>query len=167
MENDCTIPPTLGELKTMHEFSVPEGLPEFIRNHVRDYLETEGETGHLWDSTSVGGNGLVATLLLVTVGRKSGRVRTLPIGYTKAEAGYLIVGSKGGAPKHPAWYLNLVANPEVSVQVGSDRFDARARVLEGDARDSHWALLVERAPQFKAYQDGIERQIPIVLLERV
>ena len=124
-----SIPPTLGELKTMHQFSVPTGLPEFIQNHVRDYLETNGETGHLWDSTSFGGSGPVATLLLVTVGRKSGRTQTLPIGYTKTEAGYVIVGSKGGSPAHPAWYLNLVANPEVSVQVGSDRFDARARVL--------------------------------------
>ena len=151
----------------MHEFSVPIGLPEFIQSHVRDYLETDGETGHLWDSTSFGGNGAVATLLLVTVGRKSGRTQTLPIGYTKTEMGYVIAGSKGGAPTHPAWYLNLVANPEVSVQVGSDRFDARARVLEGDARETLWALLVEASPEFETYQAGIERQIPVVVLERV
>ena len=151
----------------MHEFSVPAGLPEFIQNHVRDYLETEGETGHMWDSSDVGGNGLVRTLLLVTVGRKSGRTQTLPIGYTKTEAGYVIVGSKGGAPKHPAWYLNLVANPDVSVQVKSDRFEARARIAEGDDREVLWASIVEAAPQFEEYQNGLERQIPVVILERV
>lgn len=151
----------------MHEFSVPAGLPEFIQNHVRDYLETEGETGHMWDSSDVGGNGLVRTLLLVTVGRKSGRTQTLPIGYTKTEAGYVIVASKGGAPKHPAWYLNLVANPDVSVQVKSDRFEARARVAEGDDREVLWASIVEATPQFKEYQNGVERQIPVVVLERV
>ncbi len=151
----------------MHEFSVPTGLPDFIQQHVRDYLETNGEVGHLWDSTPHGGSGPVETLLLVALGRKTGRPRTLPIGYTKTDAGYVIVGSKGGSPEHPAWYLNLVANPEVSVQVGSDRFDARARILEGDARDAAWASLIETAPQFKRYQDGIERQVPVVLLERV
>jgi deazaflavin-dependent oxidoreductase (nitroreductase family) len=151
----------------MHEFRVPEQLPAFIQDHVRDYLETDGEIGHHWDSTSVGGNGLVTTLLLVTVGRKSGRIKTLPIGYTKTDVGYIIVGSKGGAPQHPAWYLNLVANPEVSVQVGSDRFDARARVLEGEARQAVWDSLVKETPQFQSYQDGIDRQIPVVVLERV
>jgi deazaflavin-dependent oxidoreductase (nitroreductase family) len=151
----------------MHEFSVPKRLPEFIRNHVRDYLETKGEKGHIWDSTSVGGSGPVQTLLLVTVGRKTGKSQTLPIGYTKIDAGYVIVGSKGGAPNHPAWYLNLVANPDVSVQVGPDRFDARARVLEGDDRDALWASIVEETPQMKTYQDATERQIPVIVLERV
>lgn len=150
----------------MHEFSVPAGLPEFIQNHVRDYLETEGETGHMWDSSDVGGNGLVRTLLLVTVGRKSGRTQTLPIGYTKTEAGYVIVASKGGAPTHPAWYLNLVANPGVSVQVKSDRFEARARIAVGDDREVLWASIVEATPQFEEYQNGLERQIPVVILER-
>jgi deazaflavin-dependent oxidoreductase (nitroreductase family) len=151
----------------MYEFSVPTGLPEFIQNHVRDYLETDGETGHTWDSSDQGGSGLVSTLLLVTVGRKTGRHQTLPIGYTKTEAGYVIVASKGGAPKNPAWYLNLVANPDVSVQVGPDRFEARARVAEGSERHALWALIVEATPEFKEYQGRVERQIPVVVLEQV
>jgi len=93
--------------------------------------------------------------------------QTLPIGYSKTEEGYVIVGSKGGSPKHPAWYLNLVANPDVSVQVGSDRFAARARVVEGGDREALWSSIVKETPQFEEYQNGVERQIPVVVLERV
>jgi deazaflavin-dependent oxidoreductase (nitroreductase family) len=134
---------------------------------VREYLESDGEEGHLWDNSAFGGNGSVHTLLLVTLGRKTGRAQTLPIGYTKTDAGYVIAGSKGGAPKHPAWYLNLVANPDVSVQLKSDRFEARARVVEGRERDVLWAMLVSATPEFEQYQAGVERQIPVVVLEPV
>ena len=154
------------ERGNMHEFSVPMGLPDFIQSHVRDYLETDGATGHIWNSSDFGGNGPVRTLLLVVVGRKTGRTRTLPLGYTPTEDGYVIVGSKGGAPKHPAWYLNLVANPEVSVQVGADRFEARARVTDGAEREELWGSLVVATPQFEEYQSAVERRIPVVVLER-
>ena len=149
----------------MDEFRVPTGVPRFIQDHVRDYLETNGARGHLWDNTDFGGTGSVPTLLLVTTGRKTGRQQTLPLGYTEIEDGYVVVGSKGGAPTHPAWYLNLVANPEVSVQLKSTRFEARARVALGSERESLWAMLVEATPQFEEYQQGIERQIPVVVLE--
>jgi len=80
---------------------VPANLPDWIRDHVRRYVESDGADGHLWDASIGGGTGLVPTLLLTTVGRKSGRAITLPLIYGKAGDGYAIVASKGGAPTHP------------------------------------------------------------------
>ncbi len=150
----------------MHEFSIPKGLPAFVQEHVGRYLETNGAEGHLWDSSVAGGPGPVPTLLLVTTGRKSGRAQTLPLIYAEASGQYVIVGSKGGAPGHPAWYLNLLSDPEVSVQVGSERFAARARIAEGDEREALWNAMVGAFPPFRNYQEGLERQIPVVVLEQ-
>jgi deazaflavin-dependent oxidoreductase (nitroreductase family) len=71
------------------------------------------------------------------------------------------------APKHPAWFLNLVDNPQASIQIGPQRFDARPGVFEGDTRETLWTSLAKRTPQFEASQAGINRQIPLVVLERV
>jgi len=151
----------------MHDFVIPEGLPEFIQDHVKRYLESDGADGHWWDSRPHGGDGVVPTLLLTATGRKTGLSRTLPIGYTEHESAYVIVGSKGGAPTHPAWFLNLEANPEVSIQVGSDRFEARARAAVGDERAQLWLGIVTKSPVMQTYQDGTDREIPVVILERV
>jgi len=150
----------------MHEFAVPDGLPDFIQDHVKRYLATDGADGHLWDSRPHGGNGVVRTLLLTATGRRTGQSRTLPIGYSEFESAYVIVGSKGGAPTHPAWFLNLQANPVVSVQVEADRFEARARIAVGDERARRWHGIVEASPVMQTYQDGTDREIPVVLLER-
>ena len=82
--------------------------PDWIQDHIRRYLESNGADGHMWD---LSGPGLVATLLLTTTGRKSGKPQILPLIYGKNENGYGIVASKGGAPSHPAWYFNLTAHP--------------------------------------------------------
>jgi hypothetical protein len=108
----------------MSEVLIPAHLPDWIRDHIHRYLESDGADGHMWDSSSVGGPGLVPTLLLTTTGRKSGKPQILPLIYGKAGKGYVIVASKGGAPSHPAWYINLTAHPEVAVQVGAKRFRA-------------------------------------------
>jgi deazaflavin-dependent oxidoreductase (nitroreductase family) len=142
-------------------------LPTWIRDHIRRYLESDGADGHLWDSSERGGPGPVPTLLLTTTGRKSGKPQLLPLIYGKTPAGYTIVASKGGAPEHPAWYLNLVAQPEVGVQVAADRFRARARTATGAERAALWKQMAGIFPPYDDYQRRTPREIPIVVLERL
>ena len=149
----------------MSEVSVPAHLPDWIRDHIRRYLESDGADGHMWDSSVVGGPGLVPTLLLTTTGRKSGKPQVLPLIYGKTENGYGIVASKGGAPSHPDWYLNLAARPEVEVQVEAKRFRARARTATGAERSTLWDQMVGIYFPYVDYQKRTEREIPVVILE--
>ena len=146
---------------------LPEELPDWIKNHVSRYLASNGEDGYLWDASLGGGKGLVPTLLLTTVGRKSGRALTLPLIFGRAGPDYVIVASKGGAPAHPAWYLNLEANPEVQVQVKGEKFTARAHTAQGSERATLWAKMVEIYGPYAQYQTKTDRQIPVVVLKPV
>lgn len=141
-------------------------LPDWIRDHLQRYLSTNGEDGHLWDATLGGGTGLVPTLVLTTTGRKSGRPLTLPLIYGRAGDSYVVIASKGGAPQHPAWYLNLAANPEVEVQVKAERFRARARTATGAERAALWQQLVDIYHPYEKYQAATSREIPVVVLDR-
>jgi deazaflavin-dependent oxidoreductase (nitroreductase family) len=87
--------------------------------------------------------------------------------YTRDGNDLVIIASKGGAPTHPDWYHNLVANPEVTVEVGTERFPARARVTEGDERQRLYDAMAAQMPFFADYQRKTERQIPLVVLERM
>jgi len=147
------------------EFTVPEHLPDWMREHVRRYLATNGADGHLWDSRERGGPGPIPTLLLVTRGRKSGKALTLPLIYGESGGSYVVIASKGGAPAHPAWYLNLVDAPDVSVQVGAKRFEARARTATGAERERLWKQLVAIFAPYESYQKSTPREIPVVVLE--
>jgi hypothetical protein len=100
--------------------------PAWIVEHLRLYLESGGAEGHMFDSSVGGGVGLVPSLLLTTVGRRSGEKRTSPLIYGTAGEAYVVISSKGGADTQPGWYLNLRANPAVEVQVAKERFPARA-----------------------------------------
>jgi deazaflavin-dependent oxidoreductase (nitroreductase family) len=106
-------------------------------------------------------------LLLTTRGAKSGEPRLAPLVYTRDGDRYVIVASKGGAPAHPAWYVNLVANPVVTVEVGSATFAARAVVTEGAERDRLFAAHAVEFSYFTGYQKKTSRIIPVVLLERI
>ena len=143
------------------------GLPGWIQNHLSRYLATNGEDGYLWDSSIGGGKGMVPTLLLSTRGRKSGAVLTLPPIFGQSGPDYVVVASKGGAPAHPAWYLNLEANPDVEVQVKADKFKARARTATDPERAALWAKMVEIYPPYADYQKKTDRQIPLLVLQRV
>ena len=146
---------------------IPGDLPDWIQGHLRQYLATDGADGHMWDSSAAGGPGLIPTLLLTTTGRRSGSVKTLPLIYGKTGTDYVIVASKGGRPKHPAWYLNLVAAPDVNIQVATERFRTRARTTAGVERETLWAQMVEIYPPFVDYQAKTDRVIPVVVLERI
>jgi deazaflavin-dependent oxidoreductase (nitroreductase family) len=106
-------------------------------------------------------------LLLTTTGARSGRERTTPVAYTRDGDNLVIIASKGGAPEHPAWYHNLVAHPEVTVELGAERFPARAVVPEGAERDRLFAQMATKMPNFARYQENTARQIPVVVLRRV
>ena len=142
-------------------------LPDWIKDHLRRYLASNGEDGHLWDATVAGGTGLVPTLVLTTTGRKSGKPLTLPLIYGRAGNSCVVIASKGGAPQHPAWYLNLEANPEVEVQVKAERFRARARTATGAERATLWQQLVEIYHPYEKYQAATSREIPVVVLDPV
>ena len=133
-------------------------LPDWIVDHMRKYVETDGKEGHIWNG--------VPTLLLTTTGRRSKRAQMLPLIYGKDGDRYVIVASKGGDPNHPAWYLNLVAQPQVNVQVGADKFAAKARDATANERPALWDLMAKIWPPYNDYQKKTERQIPIVVLER-
>jgi deazaflavin-dependent oxidoreductase (nitroreductase family) len=130
----------------------------FGQEHVRRYRQTDGAEGHDWQGTSV--------LILTTTGRRSGEPRSTPLIYGKRGNDYVVVASKGGAEEHPDWYLNLVEQPKVDVQVGGDRFKAQARTATPDERPDLWRTMTERWPAYDEYQRKTARQIPVVVLER-
>lgn len=105
-------------------------------------------------------------LLLTTTGAKSGKQRVTPLAYLPSGERYVIFASKAGAPTNPDWYHNLVAHPQVTLEVGTEQFDATAVEVTGEERDQLYARMVERAPGFADYQQKTTRKIPVIALER-
>jgi F420H(2)-dependent quinone reductase len=128
--------------------------------HVLAYRASRGVIGH-----RVPGLG-APMLLLDHVGAKSGKRRTTPLLYLADGDNLALIASKGGHPRHPAWFHNLRANPETTVQVGSERRAVRARVASGEERERVWSRAVEAYPSYADYQARTEREIPVVVLER-
>jgi len=149
----------------MPESSIPDSLPDWIKDHIDLYL-ADGEAGHFWDASLGGGEGMLTTLLLTTTGRKSGKQLMIPLIYRPTgDGGLCVIASKGGAPSHPAWYLNLEANPEVNLRVINDEFKAIARVAEGDERSRLWNMMVDYYGPYTDYQASTDRQIPVVVFD--
>jgi deazaflavin-dependent oxidoreductase (nitroreductase family) len=114
----------------------------------------------------VGGNFEGAPMILVHHrGAKSGTQRVNPLMYQKVDSGYAVFASKGGAPSNPDWYYNLVANPETTVEVGTETIAVRARVAQGDEREGIWEKQKRDFPGFAEYEKTANRQIPVVVLE--
>ena len=105
-------------------------------------------------------------LLLTTTGARSGQKRTSPVAYQEGENALYVFASRGGAPNHPHWYLNLVANPDVTVEVGSETYEATASSLESEEHDRIYAKQSAAFPQFGEYQEKTDRIIPVVTLVR-
>jgi deazaflavin-dependent oxidoreductase (nitroreductase family) len=141
-------------------------VPQWITDHTREYQDSGGQSGHYWDSSAVGGNGIQTCLLLTTVGRKSGRRYTHPLLYGMDGEDYVIVGSKGGSDSHPSWFYNLLAQPQVELQVGADTFAAEARLAQGAERDRLWQLICAIFPPYNDYQSRTSREIPVFSLRR-
>ena len=128
------------------------------RDHLHQYVASNGAEGHIWNG--------VPTLLLTTVGRKSGQARRSPLIYGQDGDRYLIVASKGGTDAPPEWYLNLQADPEVRLQVGADVFDATASTASPEEKARLWPTMTAIWPDYDEYQKKTERDIPIVILTR-
>ncbi|TKG71536.1 nitroreductase family deazaflavin-dependent oxidoreductase [Prauserella endophytica] len=132
----------------------------FGDEHVRRYEETDGEVGHDWENGA-------PVLILTTKGRKTGKERKFALIYQEHEGDYVIVASKGGADEHPGWYHNLVADPQVTVQVKADKFAAKARTASESEKAVLWPKMAAVWPAYDDYQKKTDRDIPVVVLERV
>ncbi len=126
--------------------------------HAAVYKATGGRIGHSFP-------GAPSTLLLDHVGARSGKERTTPLTYFRDGDDLVIVASKGGYPKNPAWYHNLRANPDTTVQVGTERRAVHARVADPQERERLWPKAIETYSGYRGYQERTEREIPLVILE--
>jgi deazaflavin-dependent oxidoreductase (nitroreductase family) len=138
-----------------------EPSPEaWVREQVERYEATDGREANTLRDTGL------PVVIFTTRGHKSGKLRKTPLMRVEHDGAYLMVASKGGAPSHPLWYHNISADPEaLVVQDGADRFDARARELQGEEREVWWRRAVEAYPPYAEYQRKTERQIPVLLAE--
>jgi proline iminopeptidase len=148
----------------MATMKVDAGTPGWQQRHVELYRKTDGAEGHLVDFGRPGMNE-VPCLLLQTTGRKSHTAQTTPLIYGKDGTGFVIIASKGGAPAHPAWYLNLSDNAEVRFQVGSKKYRGTARVAKSPDRERLYAMMTKIFPPYRDYQEKTTREIPVVILE--
>lgn len=130
----------------------------WVAQHIRSYVDSNGQKGHLYHG--------MPTLLLTTRGRKSGLLRRTALIYGRDGDRHLLVASNGGSAQHPAWYLNLTAHPDVTVQVGGDTFGARARVATPQEKRELWPVMAKVFPRYDTYQEATERDLPLVILER-
>jgi deazaflavin-dependent oxidoreductase (nitroreductase family) len=133
-------------------------LHDFNRGIIEEFRANGGEVGGPFAGTPM--------LLLTTTGAKTGERRTHPMVFTRDGDRYVVIASKGGAPTHPAWFHNLVAQPSVEVEVGDERFTATAHVAEGEERARLFAAQAALMPHFDDYQTKTTRQLPVVVLTR-
>ena len=133
---------------------------DFNRNLVRDLRENGGRaTSGPFQGRDV--------LILTTRGAQTGESRENPLAYSRAGDDYVVIGSKGGAPTHPAWYHNLRANPRVTVEVLGERFEAEARLADGDEYEQLFAAHAAKMPGFNDYRAKTTRKLPVLVLKRV
>jgi deazaflavin-dependent oxidoreductase (nitroreductase family) len=137
-------------------------MSDFNQGIIEQFRANAGKVGPPFDGANM--------VLLTTTGAKTGRPRLTPLVYRRDGDRMLIIGSYGGAPKHPAWFLNLRANPTVTVEVGDgttiDRFEATATVLPDEERDELWPTITAEMPGFAEYQEKTSRKIPVIALTR-
>lgn len=139
--------------------SQPQDSPVgWVNDHIRKYVDSGGADGHDWRGAP--------TLLLTTTGRRSGKQHRTALIYRQVGADYVLVASRGGAPTHPAWFLNLEANPDVRLQVRDEEFAGKARVASGDERERLWQAMAEVWPDYDNYKTKTEREIPVIVVER-
>jgi deazaflavin-dependent oxidoreductase (nitroreductase family) len=128
------------------------------RQTIEAFRENGGKVGGIWEGKPL--------LLLTTTGAKSGQRRTTPLMYLADGNRLVIFASKGGAPTSPDWYHNLLAHPQVTIEVGNETFETEAMVLTGEERDRIYAKQAQLYPQFADYQAKTTRKIPAIALER-
>ncbi len=141
----------------MDEFDDPiDPPPGWQRDHIARYVASGGTQGHLWRG--------VPTLLLVTLGRRTGKARRTPLIYGRDGDRYLVVASNGGSTDPPEWYRNLVADPRVRIQVGADVFDGTAQAADPVEKARLWPVMTALWPAYDDYQARTTREIPVVVI---
>ena len=152
----------------MAAIKLAPNLPDWMVEHANRYVSSGGTDGHLYKVTQPGRPEMtVPSLLLTTTGRKSGAKYMFPLFYGEIGASYFVIASKGGAPRHPGWYQNILADPAVEVQVGTKKMKARARTAAGAERTRLWEKALKFWPPYADYQRKTEREIPVVVLDPV
>ena len=144
----------MGSPKTIYDS--PTG---WVRSHIQEYVASNGQKGHLWRG--------MHTLLLTTRGRKSGKLRRTGLIYGQDGQNYLLVASNGGSTTHPLWYLNLVDDPMVEIQVGLEKLAGRARTASAAEKPRMWNIMSKIFPQYDKYQAKAVREIPLVIVEPI
>jgi deazaflavin-dependent oxidoreductase (nitroreductase family) len=146
------------DVTAIEEEAVVDSPTDWVSQHIRDYVQSNGRNGHLFRG--------MPTLLLTTRGRRSGVRRRTALIYGEAGDTYLVIASDGGAPRHPAWYLNLAEDPAVDVQIGAEIFPAWARIASDAEKPLLWQQMTAILPSYNNYQAKATRDIPLVILER-
>ncbi|HET9199725.1 MAG TPA: nitroreductase family deazaflavin-dependent oxidoreductase [Dehalococcoidia bacterium] len=132
-------------------------MNDFNRRVIEEFRANEGKVGGMFQGAPV--------LLLTSTGARSGQARTTPVVFTRDGARYVIIASKGGAPTNPAWYHNLRANPDATIEVGTETIPVRASITEGPERDRLFEAMSGVMPGFADYQRNTRRVIPVIALE--
>jgi len=143
---------------------IEPGTPGWQQRHVELYLKSDGAEGHVLDFNRPGVPE-VNCLLLKTTGRKSHAPKTTPLIYGKDGGGFVVVASRGGAPNHPAWFLNLRDMPAVRFQVVDKKYRGVARITAGAERERLFRMMAGLFPSYTEYQAKTTREIPVVVLE--
>jgi deazaflavin-dependent oxidoreductase (nitroreductase family) len=134
---------------------------KWVRDQVELFERTGGQQGNTLRDTGM------PVVIFTMRGRKSGKIRKVPLMRVEHDGAYAMVASQGGSPEHPVWYKNVKANPDVlTVQDGPDRFEVRVRELEGEERTEWWERAVAAYPPYADYQRRTDRLIPVLLAER-
>lgn len=137
----------------------------FVAKHRDTYLGSEGRQGHVLDYRHLGGHRFTTCLLLEYRGRKTGERRITPLIYGDLGGEVVIAASKGGADVHPAWYLNLLAMAEVTIQIGGQAFRATWREPQGAERAAVWEFMAGQYPPYRDYQAATGRVIPLLMFQ--
>jgi len=141
-----------------------------MMDHLRRYLESNGQDGFYRDMSGNpegAGDPKTLTLILKTIGRKSGRPHLAPLLFNYWGADVILIASKGGHDQSPAWYLNMLAADQVSVQIRDKRYACKWRIADGEERQKLWDFMSDYYPPFHAYQARTERRIPVIVLTPV
>ncbi len=139
---------------------------ERMADHVRRLL-LPGDDGHHYDTSHIGGRVDTTTLLLKTFGRRSGKVIYVPLIYVKYGEEYALAASKGGADEHPAWYLNLTAQPDITFKVAGKIHRGSWREISGEERAAVWKALSDHYDPYHAYEKATDRLIPVLMLKPI
>ena len=138
---------------------------DWVTEHREIYLRSGGAQGHIMDITAVGGRNFATHCLVKYVGRKSGKIFITPLCYADIGGEVLVCASKGGSDEHPAWYLNIVNQPEVEFQVATQAFRGTWREPDGTEREKCWAFMIDCFPFYADYQASTQRILPLVLFK--